>query len=196
MNKLGVVIVGVNGAVASTLIAGVELMVKGLAPLIGMVTEKGEEQIAETITNLLDLAPLESIVFGGWDLAFKNVYEAQRHHKVFTGEQLEPVKAKLESLTPWPAVFASAYAENCKGDNIVHANGFREQLAILESHIEAFKQKNGLTRVVMVNLASTESFLEVQDVHKTLEAFEKGLDKNDPAISPAMRYFYLANKLG
>jgi len=196
MNKLGVVIVGVNGAVASTLIAGVELMVKGLAPRIGMVTEKGDEQIAETITNLLDLAPLESIVFGGWDLAFKNVYEAQRHHKVFSGEQLEPVKAKLESMQPWPAVFASAYAENCKGENIVHANGFREQLAILESHIEAFKQKNDLTRVVMVNLASTESFLEVQDVHQSLEAFEKGLDKNDPAISPAMRYFYLANKLG
>ena len=39
MNRIGVAIVGVNGAVASTLIAGVELMKRGLAPRIGMVTE-------------------------------------------------------------------------------------------------------------------------------------------------------------
>ena len=48
----------------------------------------------------------------------------------------------------------------------------------------------------MVNLASTERFLEVQPEHKTLGAFEAGLDASDPAITPAMRYFYAANKLG
>jgi myo-inositol-1-phosphate synthase len=47
----------------------------------------------------------------------------------------------------------------------------------------------------MVNLASTETFLEVQPVHQSLRAFEAGLDANDAAISPAMRYFYVANKL-
>ena len=40
MNRIGVAIVGVNGAVASTVIAGVELMKRGLVPRIGMVTEK------------------------------------------------------------------------------------------------------------------------------------------------------------
>jgi myo-inositol-1-phosphate synthase len=49
--------------------------------------------------------------------------------------------------------------------------------------------------VVMVNLASTESFLEVQPVHRDLRAFEAGMDASDPAITPAMRYFYVANKL-
>ena len=49
MNKLGVVIVGVNGAVASTLIAGVELMIRGLAPRIGMVTEKGPANAPDSI---------------------------------------------------------------------------------------------------------------------------------------------------
>jgi myo-inositol-1-phosphate synthase len=196
MNKLGVVIVGVNGAVASTLIAGVELMVRGHAPRVGMVTEKSEAQIAESIAELLDFAPLESLVFGGWDLAFDNVYEAQRHHKVLTSEQLAPIKETLEAMKPWPAVFSSEYAENCKGENVVHAKGFRDQLAHLERHIESFKKQHGLTRVVMVNLASTERFLELADVHKTEAAFEAGLDKNDPAISPAMRYFYLACKMG
>jgi myo-inositol-1-phosphate synthase len=47
----------------------------------------------------------------------------------------------------------------------------------------------------MVNLASTEGFLEVQPVHQDLRAFEAGLDASDPAITPAMRYFYAANEL-
>ena len=45
MSKVGVVIVGVNGAVASTLIAGVELMIRGLAPRLGMVTERTDARI-------------------------------------------------------------------------------------------------------------------------------------------------------
>ena len=65
MNRIGVAIVGVNGAVASTVIAGVELMKRGLVPRVGMVTERTDARIAESITELLDFAPLESLVFGG-----------------------------------------------------------------------------------------------------------------------------------
>ena len=69
MNRIGVAIVGVNGAVASTVIAGVELMKRGLVPRIGMVTEKTDARIAESITELLEFAPLDSLVFAGWDLS-------------------------------------------------------------------------------------------------------------------------------
>ena len=41
-----------------------------------------------------------------------------------------------------------------------------------------------LSRVVMVNLTSTEKYTEVADVHRTLDAFDAGLDRNDPLISP------------
>ncbi len=39
MSRLGVCFVGAGGAVASTVIAGITLMKRGLAPRIGMVTE-------------------------------------------------------------------------------------------------------------------------------------------------------------
>ena len=42
--------------------------------------------------------------------------------------------------------------------------------------LETFKKDNALDRVVMVNLASTECFLEVQPVHRDLRSFEAGLD--------------------
>jgi myo-inositol-1-phosphate synthase len=195
MNRIGVAIVGVNGAVASTVIAGVELMKRGLVPRIGMVTEKTDAKIAESITELLEFAPLDHLVFAGWDLQFANVYEGALHHKVLPPHVLDQVKTELEHITPWPAVFSSKYVDRLAGKHVVHASGYRDEIAILERNLEAFKKANNLDRLVMVNLASTESFLEEQPVHKNLRAFEAGLDANDPSISPAMRYFYVANKL-
>jgi len=180
---------------ASTLVAGVELMKRGLAPRIGMVTERTDANIAESITELLEFAPLESLVFGGWDLQFANCYEGALHHRVFMPHVLEGVRAELESVEPWPAVFTNAYVQNIAGENVVSARTHREQIAVLERDLAAFKRDHGLDRVIMVNLASTESFLEVQAVHRDLRAFEAGLDASDPAITPAMRYFYAANKL-
>ena len=98
-------------------------------------------------------------------------------------------------MRPWPAVFAKSYVGKLSGENVVRTSGFREEVAILERDLEGFKKAHGLDRVVMVNLASTERFLDEQPVHRDLRAFEAGLDANDPAITPAMRYFYAANKL-
>jgi myo-inositol-1-phosphate synthase len=195
MNRIGVAIVGVNGAVASTVIAGVELMKRGLVPRIGMVTEKSDARIAESITELLDFAPLDSLVFAGWDLQFANVYEGAVHHKALPQHLLDQVRTELERIQPWPAVFSSSYVEKLVGKNVVPVSGYREEIAILERNLESFKKAHGLDRLIMVNLASTERFLEVQPAHQSLRAFEAGLDANDPAISPAMRYFYIANKL-
>ncbi len=196
MSKLGVVIVGVNGAVATTLIAGVELMVRGLAPRLGMVTERTDARIAEPLTELLEFAPLKDLVFAGWDVRFANAYEGALHHKVLPREQLEAVRDALTAQKSWPGVFSRAYATNVVGENTVGVSGYREEIATLVRNVEEFKRARGLDRVVMVNLASTETFLEAAPEHATLAAFEAGLDARSPAISPAMRYFYAATRLG
>jgi len=194
-SKVGVVIIGVNGAVATTLIAGVELMMRGLAPRLGMVTERTDARVTE-LTSLLDFAPLEDLVFAGWDVRYANVYEGAIHHKVLPQHQLDTVKDKLTAITPWPAVFSTKYAEKVIGDNVVKVKTQREEIALLTKNIEDFKRARGLDRVVMVNLASTEAFLEVAPEHKSVAAFEAALDASSPLITPAMRYFYVAAKLG
>jgi myo-inositol-1-phosphate synthase len=197
MSKLGVLIVGVNGAVASTLIAGVELMVRGRVPRIGMVTEATPHvRGPESLTGLIDFAPLDDLVFGGWDVRFANVYEGALHHRVLPRELLAEVRHELESLTPWPGVFGRAYAQNVQADQIVEAPSHREQIMALQRSIEEFKRTHGTERVVVVNLASTEAYLEPAPVHASRPLFEAGIDRNDPAISPAMRYFYAAASLG
>jgi myo-inositol-1-phosphate synthase len=196
MNKLGVIIVGINGAVASTLIAGVELMVRGLTPRIGMVTEKGAANGPDSIATLLDLAPLDDLVFAGWDVRFDNVYDGALHHKVLSRERLEPVRHVLEAIRPWPAVFSKPYAENVVGEHTLHLGSFRDEIRAITHNVEEFRRSREIDRVVMVNLASTESFLDLSPAHLTLEAFEEAIDRSDPSITPAMRYFYSANQLG
>jgi len=149
MNKLGVVIIGINGAVASTLIAGVELMVRGLTPRIGMVTEKGTAPEADSIASLLDLVPLDDLVFAGWDVRFDNVYEGALQHKVFSRETLAPIQKELEAIRSWPAVFSKPYAENVLGDHTLHAGSFRDEIRTIVRNVEEFRRTREIDRVVM-----------------------------------------------
>jgi myo-inositol-1-phosphate synthase len=180
MNRIGVVIVGVNGAVASTVIAGVELMKRGLVPRVGMITERTDARIVESVTELLDLAPLENLVFGGWDLQFENAFQGALHHKVLPAHVLEKVRPELERVRPWPAVFAKSYVGKLSGENVVRCSGMREEIGALERDLAGFKKANGLDRLVMVNLPSTQRLLDVQPVHRDMRSIEAGLDDNDP----------------
>jgi myo-inositol-1-phosphate synthase len=66
----------------------------------------------------------------------------------------------------------------------------------LQDDIKSFQKRNNLTRTVMVWCGSTEVFLKPEAVHQTVESFEQGLRKNDPAIAPSMIYAYAAIKSG
>src|ERR1700690_2119925 len=80
--KLGVMTVGM-GAVATTLIAGVEAVRRGLAKPIGSVTQMGTIRLGKRTDNrtpllkdFVPLASLDDIVFTGWDIFPENMYEA------------------------------------------------------------------------------------------------------------------------
>ena len=55
-----------------------------------------------------------------------------------------------------------------------------------------FLKINKCDRAVIVWCASTEAYNPIQDVHRSIKAFEEGLRKNDPAISPSQIYAYAA----
>ncbi|HYX26802.1 MAG TPA: inositol-3-phosphate synthase [Thermoanaerobaculia bacterium] len=192
MAKLGVTIVGLGGAVSTTMIAGVELMLRGLVPRIGMLTEEAD---GNPLAGRLDFVPLEEIVFAGWDVKPANLYQAALEHRVLPPDQLAAVRERLECLVPWPAVFSQEFAVNLRGDHVVPVRRHREQIELIQARIRELRNRHGLDQVIMVNLASTEAYQELSDVHRSLDAFEAGLDADDPAISPAMRYLYAANRM-
>ena len=106
MPKLGVMFVGVGGAVATTVVAGVELMLQGAVPKVGMLTEKTPAN-ATRLPQLLDLAALDDLVFAGWDLRSDDLFAAALEHKVLTPETLRLVEPSLRRIRPWRAVFCS-----------------------------------------------------------------------------------------
>ena len=86
--KLGILIPGM-GAVASTFIAGVEAIKKGIAVAIGSMTQMGTirlgkrtENIVPLIKDFANLASLDDLVFGGWDINEESLYEICIRSKV------------------------------------------------------------------------------------------------------------------
>src|ERR1700753_4147053 len=100
--KLGVLIPGL-GAVATTLIAGVEAIKKGIAQPIGSITQMGNIHLSRKtgnnyprIKDFVPLANLQDMVFGGWDVYEDNVYEADSRAGVLEKSILEALRTALE----------------------------------------------------------------------------------------------------
>ena len=62
----------------------------------------------------------------------------------------------------------------------------------LRADIREFKKKSRADRLVMIWCGSTEIFLKQSEVHSSVQAFERGLQKNDENIAPSMIYAYAA----
>ncbi|QHL89082.1 inositol-3-phosphate synthase [Nibribacter ruber] len=200
--KLGILIPGL-GAVATTLIAGVEAVKKGISQPIGSLTQMGRIRLGKRtegrhplIKDFVPLANLEDIVFGGWDVYADNVFEAAMHAKVLEPMLLHAVKPELEALQPMKAVFDKSYAKNLDGTHVKEGAHKMELAEALMEDIRNFKEEHGCDRLVMVWCGSTEKYIEPSAVHQTIEAFEEGLLNNDPAIAPSMIYAYAAVKMG
>ncbi len=200
--KLGVMTVGM-GAVATTFIAGVISIRKGLSKPIGSLTQMGTIRLGKRtekknplIKDFIDLAGLDDLVFGGWDIFPDNAYEAAVKAGVLRREHLDPVREELEALKPWPAVFDQRYVKNLHGDNVKKAPTKYDYARLLIEDIRKFKEENNLDRMVMIWCASTEIFLKKEPVHETIESFEKAMKENHPSIAPSMIYAYAALQSG
>jgi myo-inositol-1-phosphate synthase len=201
--KLGVLIPGIGGAVSTTFLAGVESVRRGLALPIGSLSQMGTVRLGKRfeyriplIKDFVPLANLDDLVFGGWDVFPDNGFQAAIQAGVLKQEDLNPVQPFLEDLSPWPAVFNQAYVKNLRGPNVKPQTSYLELVEALKRDIEDFKRVNGLSRCVMIWCASTEAYLRPSDVHASLENLERGLENNDPNISPSMIYAYAALSSG
>lgn len=185
------------GAVATTLIAGVEAVRRGIAKPIGSLAQMGTIRLGKRMENrtplikdFVPLARLDDIVFAGWDIFEDNVYQAAALAKVLDKDLLNEIRPYLESIQPLAAVFDQHYVTRINGTNVKKGKDKRDLAEQLMADIRAFKKT--VDRVVMIWCGSTEIFLEANAVHSSIEAFEKGLAENDINIVPSMIYAYAA----
>ena len=198
--KLGVLLPGL-GAVATTFIAGVVAVRRGLAKPVGSLTQMGTIRLGKRTDNrvpkvneFLPLAGLDDLVFGGWDIFPENTYESAVHAGVLEKSLLDSIRDEMEAIRPMPAVFDRNYVRKLDGPNVKKGATKMELAEQLIDDIARFKKENGLARCVMVWCGSTEIYIEPGAVHKSLKAFEQGLRENHKDIAPSMIYAYAAIK--
>jgi myo-inositol-1-phosphate synthase len=194
--RLGVLLPGL-GAVATTLVAGVHLIAKGLARPFGSLTQMQRLRLGKRtlprwkpVGELVPLASLTDLVFGAWDIFPDNAFEAAVKAGVLPTEMISSVRPELEALTPWPAVFERSWVRNLDGRHKKEAPTKMHLAEALVRDIEEFRRSTGVARCVTVWCGSTEVYAEPTKTHETLAALEKGLKENSPDISPSMIYAY------
>ncbi|MFA6108939.1 MAG: inositol-3-phosphate synthase [Candidatus Latescibacterota bacterium] len=200
--KLGVLIPGM-GAVATTFIAGVEAVKRGLGQPIGSLTQMGTIRLGKRtdkrtplIKDFVPLASLDDLVFGGWDVFPDTAYEAATHAGVLRQETIEALKEPLQALKPWKAAFDRNYVRRLDGHHVKEAASRWDLVQQVREDIQRFKAETGVSRLVMVWCGSTEIFLQPSSIHATVESFEKGLKESDPGIAPSMVYAWAALQEG
>jgi myo-inositol-1-phosphate synthase len=196
--KLGVMIPGM-GAVATTFVAGVQAVRRGLANPIGSLTQMGTIRLGKrtegrspSINEFVPLAGINDLVFTGWDPFEDDMYAAARKAGVLEKELLDNIKPFLSQIRPRPAVFDRNYVKKLDGPNVKKGKSKMELAEQVRDDIRDFKKSSGASRLIMIWCGSTETFLQATAVHQTVKSFEQGLAKNDENIAPSMIYAYAA----
>ena len=175
------------GAVATTMIAGVEAVRRGLAKPIGSLTQMGTIRLGKRTDNqsplikdFVPLADLNDIVFTGWDIFEDNVYESAAHAAgAEAGDARASSSRILKPSSPCRRSSISYYVKRLNGTHVKKGKNKRDLADQVIADIRAFKKK--VDRVVMIWCGSTEIFMEPTAVHQSIEAFEKGLDATTSA---------------
>ena len=187
------------GAVATTFIAGVQAVRLGQALPFGSLSQMQtirlgarSENRSPLIRDFLNLPPLDDLEFGGWDVFPDDAYEAAARARVLQSSTLEPLKDFLHTVKPMSAAFDQQYVKRLDGPNVKRTANKKELAEGLREDIRRRIDETGASRAVMVWCGSTEIYLRPAACHSSVEAFEKGMIENDPAIAPSQLYAYAA----
>ena len=175
--KLGIMIPGM-GAVATTFVAGVEAVRRGLSAPIGSLTQMGTIRLgkrtegrAPKVKEFVPLAALDDLVFTGWDIFEDDMYTAATKAGVLERSLLDQIKPFLSSVKPRKAVFDNNYVKRLDGPNVKKGKNKMELAEQLRDDMRDFKKKSGASRLVTIWCGSTEIFLEPGPAHQSVAAF-------------------------
>ncbi|MFI5088033.1 MAG: inositol-3-phosphate synthase, partial [Terriglobales bacterium] len=187
------------GAVATTFVAGVQAVRRGLALPIGSLTQMGTIRLGKrtegrspSINEFVPLAGINDLVFTGWDPFEDDMYAAARKAGVLEKELLDNIKPFLSQIKPRPAVFDRNYVKRLDGPNVKKGKTKMDLAEQVRDDIRDFKKTSGASRLIMIWCGSTETFLQPTAVHQTVKSFEQAMAKNDENIAPSMIYAYAA----
>lgn len=203
-SKIGVMIIGSKGSVATTLLAAQCTMQKEKKFSFNLPSE------TEEAYSVLGLIGLEEIAFGGWDVVSDSYSKSCQHHGVVPRHIIPSIASELDKIDVFPAILvehdetiekllesddAQPRMKNVDfATTVFTKRPLKELIQSIEFDITGFKRRHNVEKMIIVNLASTEKPAMLGKVHDSLEAFEKGINNNDVSITTGMIYAYTAIK--
>jgi myo-inositol-1-phosphate synthase len=200
--SLGILTPGM-GAVSTTFIAGVMAVRNGIQRPFGSLTQMGTIRLGKRtegrvpmIREFVDLAGLQDLHFGGWDIFEDNAYQAAVKAGALDVRLLDEIHDELEAVKPMRGVFDKSYVKKLDGEFVKTGGSKWDYAQMLMEDIQQFQEDKKLDRLVMVWCGSTEVFMKPHEVHQSVESFEQAMKDDHPAIAPSMIYAYAAVKMG
>lgn len=197
MARTGVWIIGAVGGLATTVITGATAIVRGIAERRGLTSD------AEPFAPLR-LIDLKDLVFGGHDVRGASLVESAREISTQNGsisrflvdqleDDLEAINGRIRCGTAWNVGGAVDRLTGRDPAEDPHVGSLRQQIGAIQADLDAFQTENGLTRVVVVNLASTEPSLPVDGGYERLADLDRALDDNRrETVRASLLYAYAA----
>jgi myo-inositol-1-phosphate synthase len=189
--RTGVWLVGARGSVATTAVVGAAAVRTGLGDCHGCVTELPDFPDA-------GLPRWDDLVFGGHDIVDLSLDKRAAEladagvlpHRLLgpLAREIDAADAEIrcgappyDPRDPLPPEAAAAQARTAER---------------IGADIEDFRDRLGLARVVVVNVASTEPAVPVRPEHGSLPALRKALDSEPDVLPPSSLYAYAAFNAG
>ncbi|MBR7742016.1 inositol-3-phosphate synthase [Phycicoccus sp. BSK3Z-2] len=171
--RTGLWLVGAGGSVASTVVAGLAAMRVGAAGPGGVVTETS----AFAGAGLVDTADL---VTGGHD-----VHEVSLTKRV---EDLATAGVVPHDLARLVAADLDAASERVRPGYAVGAEDQGAAVRRLAEDLRDFREREGLDRVVVVNVSSTEPPVDAAEVPADVAALEAAWSRGEAPLPPSSVY--------
>ncbi len=179
MSRTGVWLIGARGSVATTAIIGASAVRAGAAPPTGCTAELPDFAGA-AVPGLGDL------VFGGHDIVDTPLVKRAEqlvHAGVVPAALPRLVAADLEAAE---AEIRPADRDAGTAGHQVHA------IARIVEDLQAFRARNDLREIVVLNVSSTEPPCEPHPAHESLAALDAALAGPDPVLPASSLYAYAA----
>ncbi|WP_353952365.1 inositol-3-phosphate synthase [Knoellia sp. S7-12] len=171
--RTGLWLVGAGGSVATTVAAGLAGLRAGVAAPIGLVTA----QAALEGADLIDTADL---VTGGHDVS--NVSLAKR------AEALAAAGVIPHDLPGLIAHDLDEASSRVRPGYTLGAEDQREAVDRLADDLREFREREGLARVVVINVSSTEAPVVPQPAHADRQALDIAWDAGESPLPPSSVY--------
>lgn len=194
--RLGLWLIGARGSIATCVAYGLSGLRQGLLEPVGLTTAAGP-------LARLPLRRFDDIVLGGHEIArgdlSRSVTDLVRHG-ILDRDLVSAAAhdAELYDGCIRPGLLDEADVESGE----LHPEALRRsgeppraQVEALIEDLEAFRARNGLERVVVCCLSSTEAWRELPDEGRDLASLERGLDTG-ASLPASCLYAYAALRAG